>query len=55
MVQGLSQWEILIPANNSQERFENAMAVIDKHGKPDLFVTMTGDPNWPEIKVRQEK
>lgn len=26
------------------------MAIVRKHGKPDLFITMTCNPNWPEIQ-----
>ncbi len=25
------------------------MALVKKFGKPDLFLTMTANPNWPEI------
>ncbi len=25
------------------------MALVRKFGKPDLFITMTCNPNWPEI------
>lgn len=25
------------------------MAVVREYGKPDLFITMTADANWPEI------
>ncbi|XP_028104091.1 uncharacterized protein LOC114303138 [Camellia sinensis] len=27
------------------------MALVQKYGKPDLFLTMTCNPNWPEIKA----
>jgi len=27
----------------------DAMAVVQRFGKPDLFVTMTANPSWPEI------
>ncbi|XP_074292530.1 uncharacterized protein LOC141619414 [Silene latifolia] len=27
------------------------MALVQKYGKPDLFITMTCNPNWPEIKA----
>jgi ATP-dependent DNA helicase PIF1 len=30
--------------------YQDAMAVVRYFGKPDLFVTMTCNPNWPEIK-----
>ncbi|XP_074320257.1 uncharacterized protein LOC141657045 isoform X1 [Silene latifolia] len=29
----------------------NAMALVQKYGKPDLFITITCNPNWPEIKA----
>jgi hypothetical protein len=29
--------------------YQNAMAVVRKFGKPDLFVTFTCNPTWPEI------
>eukprot|EP00973_Karenia_brevis_P004800 659797-Karenia_brevis.AAC.1 len=25
------------------------MAIVQRFGKPDLFVTMTANPSWPEI------
>lgn len=28
---------------------QDAMAIVREHGKPDLFVTMTCNPKWPEI------
>ncbi|XP_048501440.1 uncharacterized protein LOC104885353 [Beta vulgaris subsp. vulgaris] len=28
----------------------NAFALVQRYGKPDLFITMTCNPNWPEIK-----
>ncbi|XP_056695709.1 uncharacterized protein [Spinacia oleracea] len=33
-----------------KKRYLNAMALVQRYGKPDLFVTMTCNPNWPEIK-----
>ncbi|KAK9822437.1 hypothetical protein WJX74_008545 [Apatococcus lobatus] len=30
-------------------RYMDAMAIVREHGKPDLFVTMTCNPKWPEI------
>lgn len=32
-----------------QQRFQDSMALVRKFGKPDLFITMTCNPNWPEI------
>ena len=32
-----------------QMRYQDAMAVVGKYGKPDLFVTITCNPRWPEI------
>jgi hypothetical protein len=28
----------------------DAMALVRKYGKPDIFLTMTRNPNWDEIK-----
>ncbi|KAJ8949388.1 hypothetical protein NQ318_007484 [Aromia moschata] len=32
-----------------QRRYLDAMSVIARHSKPDLFITFTCNPNWPEI------
>ncbi|XP_021770506.1 uncharacterized protein LOC110734673 [Chenopodium quinoa] len=32
-----------------KKRYLNAMALVQRFGKPDLFVTMTCNANWPEI------
>jgi len=29
--------------------YQDSMALVKKFGKPDLFITMTCNPNWPEI------
>ena len=31
-------------------KFQNGMAICRKYHKPDLFITMTCNPNWPEIQ-----
>ncbi|KAK9690274.1 hypothetical protein RND81_09G117500 [Saponaria officinalis] len=33
-----------------KKRYLNAMSLVQKYGKPDLFVTMTCNAAWPEIK-----
>ncbi|XP_021723374.1 uncharacterized protein LOC110690793 [Chenopodium quinoa] len=33
-----------------KKRYLNAMALVQRFGKPDLFITMTCNANWPEIK-----
>ncbi|XP_021864128.1 uncharacterized protein [Spinacia oleracea] len=33
-----------------KKRYLNAMALVQRYGKPDLFVTMTCNLNWQEIK-----
>ncbi|XP_058216366.1 uncharacterized protein LOC131327288 [Rhododendron vialii] len=33
-----------------RKRYLNAMTLVERYGKPDLFLTMTCNPNWPEIK-----
>ncbi|CAC5414460.1 unnamed protein product [Mytilus coruscus] len=30
--------------------YQDAMAIVRKFGKPDLFITFTCNPNWPEVK-----
>ena len=35
-----------------QQNFQDAMAICKKLGKPDLFITFTCNPNWPEIQDR---
>ena len=31
-------------------RFQDAMSIVREYGKPDLFITMTCNPKWPEIQ-----
>jgi len=33
------------------EAFQNAMAIVRQLGKPDLFITFTCNPKWPEISA----
>ena len=37
---------------NSQ--FQDGMAIVHKHHKPDYFITMTCNTNWPEITENLE-
>ncbi|XP_058802130.1 uncharacterized protein LOC131670496 [Phymastichus coffea] len=32
-----------------QQCYQDAMAIVNETGKPDIFLTMTCNPNWPEI------
>ncbi|XP_075636671.1 uncharacterized protein LOC142608899 [Castanea sativa] len=32
------------------QRFQDAMSLVQKFGKPDLFITMTCNPGWEEIQ-----
>ena len=36
-------------SRNLQQLYQDAMAIIRAHGKPDLFVTITCNPKWLEI------
>ena len=36
---------------NMKERCADAMSIFAKHGSPDLFVTFTANPKWPEILI----
>lgn len=48
---------IVLPATfvggprDMRKRYLDAMALVGRYGKPDLFLTMTCNPNWPEIKA----
>ncbi|XP_058202827.1 uncharacterized protein LOC131317285 [Rhododendron vialii] len=33
-----------------RKRYLDAMTLVERYGKPDLFLTMTCNPNWQEIK-----
>jgi hypothetical protein len=32
-----------------QQLYQDAMAIVQKYGKPDIFATFTCNPNWSEI------
>ena len=34
---------------NMQQNYQDAMKVVGTYGKPDLFITATCNPKWPEI------
>ena len=34
----------------TQHQYQDAMAIVRARGTPDLFVTMTCNPDWPEIQ-----
>ncbi|XP_042988822.1 uncharacterized protein LOC122316361 [Carya illinoinensis] len=35
-----------------QKRYLEAMALVQRYGKPDIFLTMTCNPNWKEISTQ---
>lgn len=37
------------------ELYQDAMAIVRKYGKPDLFITITCNPNWREIQENLEE
>nr|XP_027091801.1 uncharacterized protein LOC113712521 [Coffea arabica] len=47
---------VILPASfiggprDMRRRYVDAMALVQKFGKPDLFITMTCNPSWPEVK-----
>lgn len=41
-------------ARNMQQNYQDAMAIVRKFGKPDLFITMTCNPKWREITENME-
>ncbi|XP_075515341.1 uncharacterized protein LOC142549981 [Primulina tabacum] len=34
-----------------RKRYMDAIALVQRFGKPDIFLTITSNPNWPEIKA----
>ena len=34
---------------NMMQNYQDAMAIVRRYGKPDLFITFTRNSNWPEI------
>jgi hypothetical protein len=46
---------VVLPASfagsprHMNQLYQDSMAFVRKFGKPDLFITMTCNPNWPEI------
>ena len=32
-----------------KQRYQDAMCIVEKYGKPDLFLTVTCNPKWPKI------
>jgi len=47
---------VILPAtfsgepHNMHQRYQDAMAVVRKHGRPSFFLTMTCNPGWREIQ-----
>ncbi|UYV71196.1 hypothetical protein LAZ67_8002131 [Cordylochernes scorpioides] len=40
-------------ARHMHEYAQDCMAYVHKYGRPDLFITFTCNPEWPEIKLMQ--
>ena len=32
------------------QNYQDAMTSVTKYGKPDIFLTVTANPRWPEIQ-----
>ncbi|CAC5401647.1 unnamed protein product [Mytilus coruscus] len=47
--------KIILPSSfsgsprNMHEQYQDAMSIVRRYGKPDLFITFTCNPKWPEI------
>ena len=47
--------KIILPSSftgsprNMYEQYQDAMSIVRRFGKPDLFITFTCNPKWPEI------
>jgi hypothetical protein len=39
---------------NMHQNYQDAMAIVRKYGKPDVFITMTCNPMWKEIRDNLE-
>ena len=37
-------------SRDMKARFQDAMALVQVIGKPNFFITVTCNPDWPEIK-----
>ena len=44
---------VLLPSSfqgsqrNMYQKFQDAMTIVTKYGKPDIFLIITANPNWP--------
>ena len=47
---------VILPADfiggprNMRRKYVDAMSLVQKFGKPDIFLNLTCNPNWPEFK-----
>lgn len=42
--------KVIMPSpRNMHQNYLDAMSIVQHFGKPSLFITMTCNPNWPEI------
>ncbi|CAH9052040.1 unnamed protein product [Cuscuta europaea] len=39
-----------IGGRDMRRRYMDVMALVQRYGKPDIFLTITCNPNWPEMK-----
>ena len=51
----VGKWTVLSTSfiggpRDMRRRYMDAMALVRKYGKPDIFLTMTCNPNWDEIR-----
>jgi len=46
----LKTFPVILGPLHMHERQQDAMAYFRKYGHPNLFITMTTNPNWPEIR-----
>ncbi|UYV65486.1 hypothetical protein LAZ67_3004489 [Cordylochernes scorpioides] len=44
---------IVVSPRHMHEYAQDCMAYVRKYGRPDLFITFTCNPDWPEIKLMQ--
>lgn len=53
--EGFAGRRVILPSSfiggprHMQQLYQDSMALVAKYGRPSLFITMTANPNWPEI------
>ena len=52
---------LILPSNFTgsqrflKQNYMDSMSIVNRYEKPDLFITMTCNPNWKEISENNQK